>query len=605
MYEAKKLGHILLEEGMISEEQLERAIEEQTKSNNSLGLVLVSLGFITEDVLYHFLAMQFGVRFVDVGIITIPAEVTGIISGETARKYRILPIEKKPGKIVLASINPPDPTVTTNLKYEIQGGQESDVSYVITTEAALNETIEKYYPVANKIDEAMKAMEGSDNLEIEILEEKRQREEEGGDDKVEGADSPIVKYINFIIEDAYNKNASDIHLNLYEKKIVLRFRIDGALVEQTPPPLHFKRALVSRLKLIAGLNIIERRLPQDGRIHYKLSGGKAKNPIAPESTDEPAEEKHIDLRVSTLPSIWGENIVMRLLYSEPANLDLNKLGLSELQMANITKGLEAAFGMVLITGPTGSGKSMTLYSSISKINNPHDNIMTAEDPVEYRLPHLVQVQVNTVANLTFPNILRAFLRQDPDIILVGEIRDNETASIAVKAALTGHLVLSTLHTNDAPSTITRLVDMEIDPIYVGSSVVTVISQKLVRKVCTKCGEPLKEFDYVRAKKWGIPREILEGGKYMEGKGCQACHMTGYKGRCAAFEVMNVNAELRDLIFKKATLNDLKRAVWRQGLITVRESAIELMKKGITTLDEVLHETLQDKPLEEYYGAKKK
>jgi type IV pilus assembly protein PilB len=587
MYEAKKLGQILLEEGMISEEQLEKAIEEQTKSNDSLGSILVKLGYITDDVLYHFLAMQSGVRFVDVGILTLPEDVVSIIKGETARKYKLLPIEKKPGRIVMASTNPPDPSVTSSLKYEITGGQENDVSFVMTTETALNETIEKYYPLANKYDEAMKDIESADNLEIEILEEKKQKDEEGDDGNIEGADSPIVKYVNFIIEDAVNKEASDIHLNLYEKKIVLRFRIDGALVELPPPPLHFKRALVSRLKLIAGMNIIERRLPQDGRIHYKLS-----------------EEKAIDLRVSTLPSIWGENIVMRLLYSETQNLDLLRLGFSDTQMTGLMKGLEAAYGMVLITGPTGSGKSTTLYSAISKINDPHYNIMTAEDPVEYRLPHLVQVQINNVANLTFPNVLRAFLRQDPDIILVGEIRDNETASISVKAALTGHLVLSTLHTNDAPSTITRLIDMEIDPIYVGSSVVTVISQKLVRKVCYNCAKELREFDYVKAKKAGIPAEVLAGGKFMEGEGCTVCHGTGYKGRCAAYEVMPINTAIRDLIFKRGTLNDLKRLVWKQGLVTVRESAIELMKKGITTLDEVIRETLQDKPLEEFYAKKK-
>jgi type IV pilus assembly protein PilB len=587
MYEAKKLGQILLEEGMISEEQLEKAIEEQTKSNDSLGSILVKLGYITDDVLYHFLAMQSGVRFVDVGILTLPEDVVSIIKGETARKYKLLPIEKKPGRIVMASTNPPDPSVTSSLKYEIAGGQKNDVSFVMTTETALNETIEKYYPLANKYDEAMKDIESADNLEIEILEEKKQKDEEGDDGNIEGADSPIVKYVNFIIEDAVNKEASDIHLNLYEKKIVLRFRIDGALVELPPPPLHFKRALVSRLKLIAGMNIIERRLPQDGRIHYKLS-----------------EEKAIDLRVSTLPSIWGENIVMRLLYSETQNLDLLRLGFSDTQMTGLMKGLEAAYGMVLITGPTGSGKSTTLYSAISKINDPHYNIMTAEDPVEYRLPHLVQVQINNVANLTFPNVLRAFLRQDPDIILVGEIRDNETASISVKAALTGHLVLSTLHTNDAPSTITRLIDMEIDPIYVGSSVVTVISQKLVRKVCYNCAKELREFDYVKAKKAGIPAEVLAGGKFMEGEGCTVCHGTGYKGRCAAYEVMPINTAIRDLIFKRGTLNDLKRLVWKQGLVTVRESAIELMKKGITTLDEVIRETLQDKPLEEFYAKKK-
>jgi type IV pilus assembly protein PilB len=581
MNEAKKLGQILLEEGMVTEEQLEKAIAEQAKTSDSLGFALVKLGFITEDVLYHFLAMQFGVKFVDVSVLHIDDEVIKTLTGDVARKYRILPLEKKTGRLIIATANPVDPSLTMNLKYDIPGDME--LNFVVTSQTALNDSIEKYYPIGSSLDETMKEIETSaEGIEIELIEEGRPKEEEGEEGDIEGANSPVVKYVNYIIEDAAAKRASDIHINPYEKKIVMRYRIDGALVEMPPPKVQFKRALTSRLKLMAGLNIIEKRLPQDGRIHFKFG-----------------VDKSIDLRVSTLPSIWGENIVMRLLYSEAANLDLTKLGLSEPQFAAIEKGLDAPYGMVLITGPTGSGKSTTLYSAISRINDPHTNILTAEDPVEYRLPHIIQVQVNNVANLTFPNILRAFLRQDPDIILVGEIRDGETASISVKAALTGHLVLSTLHTNDAPSTITRLIDMGIDPIYVGSSVVTVISQKLVRRVCENCKKQMKEPDFTKAKKAGIPPELLEGGTFFEGEGCPVCHYTGYKGRMAAYEVMPINTGIRDLIFKKGTLNDLKREAWRQGMLTIRESALRIMKEGGTTLEEVISETLQDKPLAQF------
>lgn len=583
MYESKKLGEILLEEGMIDEKQLNAAIDEQMKTNDQLGFVLVRMGFINEDVLYHFLAMQIGVKFVDVSILThIEDEVIKTITGETAKKYNILPIEKNSGRMVFASINPSDPSFQTSLKYEVPGGQETDFAFVVTTPAALKDAIDKFYPTGNVLEDTLQEI--GEGAEIEILQDKMASDDEGEEGDIEGANSPVVKLVNYYIEDAANKKASDIHINFYEKKIVLRYRIDGALVEMTPPPFQYKKAIISRLKLIAGLNIIEKRLPQDGRINYRLSDGKTS----------------IDLRVSTLPSIWGENIVMRLLYSDSSTLDLAKLISDKNQYNAIIKALDTPYGMILITGPTGSGKSTTLYSSISMINKPEVNIMTAEDPVEYRLPHLIQVQVNTAANLTFPNILRSFLRQDPDIILVGEIRDNETASIAVKAALTGHLVLSTLHTNDAPATITRLIDMGIDPIYVGSSVVLVIAQKLVRKICDKCKKPVKEIDYVKAEKNGIPREALEGGNYMFGEGCQVCHMTGYKGRMAAYEIMPIDMHIRDVIFKKGTLNDLKRHVWEKRMITIRESAIEIMKKGLTTLEEVVAETLQDKPLAKYY-----
>ncbi|HRU38269.1 MAG TPA: ATPase, T2SS/T4P/T4SS family [Candidatus Goldiibacteriota bacterium] len=578
--EAKKIGEILIEEGMISEDQLEKAVAEQLKTSEPFGNVLVKMGFITEDVLYHFLALQVGTKFIDVSILHIDEDVIKSVSGETARKYRVIPIEKKPGKIIMATSNPMDPALAGSLRFEVKGEQDAELVFVVTSESSLSAALEKYYPSSQGLDDTIDSIEGSD-FEIQVLEEAKAKDEEGEED-IEGQSSPVVKYVNYLIEDAAQKRTSDIHINFYEKKIVLRYRIDGSLVEMPPPKIQFRKALTSRIKLMAGMNIIEKRLPQDGRIKFRMQNGG-----------------EIDLRVSVMPTIWGENIVMRILNQATQSFDLAELGMLPQQLDALQKGLAAPYGMVLITGPTGSGKTTTVYAAIAKINDPHDNIMTVEDPVEFRLPHIIQIQVNVAANLTFANVLRSFLRQDPDVMLVGEIRDNETASIAIKAALTGHLVLSTLHTNDAPATITRLIDMGIDPIYVGSSVLVAASQRLVRRICANCKEKVKEIDFVKAKKWGIPEKVIEGGTYYEGAGCPACHYTGYKGRMAVYEVLPVNNTIREAIFKKATLNELKRVAWKNGMITMRESAIELMKKGITTLDEVIRETLQDKPLDKY------
>lgn len=579
--EAKKLGEILLEEGMINEDQLEKAVSEQLKTSEAFGFVLVKMGFITEDVLYHFLAMQVGTKFIDVNILHLEDETIKLVEPAVARKYRVIPIEKKPGKIILAASNPLDPALSTNLRYEIKAEAASELSFVVTSDSAMSTVLDKYYPLATGLDQTIDSLEGKD-FEIEILEDKKVKDDEGEDD-IEGTDSPVVKYVNYLIEDAATKRASDIHINPYEKKIVLRYRIDGSLVEMPPPKIQFKKALTSRIKLLAGMNIIDKRNPQDGRIKFRMSNGN-----------------EIDLRAAVIPAVWGENIVMRIINQASQSLALSDLGMSAVQQDALEKGLGAPYGMVLITGPTGCGKTTSVYAAISKINDPHDNIMTVEDPVEYRLPHLIQVQVNPKADLTFGNVLRSFLRQDPDVMLVGEIRDAETASIAIKAALTGHLVLSTLHTNDAPATITRLIDMGIDPIYVGSSVLVTVSQRLVRKICDNCKEKVKELDLIKAKKWGIPASYLEGGTYYEGAGCPACHYTGYKGRVAAYEVLLVNNAIREAIFKKATLNELKRAAWKNGMMTVRESGIELLKQGKTTLDEVIRETLQDKPLDQVW-----
>ncbi len=587
MYEQKKLGEILLEEGMITEEQLETAVAEQQKTSESLGFVLVKLGYITEDVLYHFLAMQVGTRFVDVGIIHIEEEVVNLINADIAKKYHVIPIEKKPDKIIFATSNPLDPALQNNLKFDLTLDKDYDINLVVTTEAALNAAIEKYYQEKSEsLEDALDKIEGEE-LDIEIVEEMKAKEEEEEED-IEGADSPVVKYVNYLIEDAVEKRASDIHINPYEKKIVLRYRIDGALVEMPPPKIQFKKALTSRIKLISGMNIIEKRLPQDGRIRFRLSGGN-----------------QIDLRASSVPCIWGENIVMRVINQEAQSLELKDLGLMPEQQKTIEKSLETPYGMVLFTGPTACGKTTTVYGAMSHINDPHANILTVEDPVEYRLPHIIQIQVNPKADLTFANVLRAFLRQDPDIMLVGEIRDEETASIAVKAALTGHLVLSTLHTNDAPTTITRLVDMGIDPVYVGSSVLVAASQRLVRRVCSHCKEKVRELDYVKAKKWGIPPQILEGGDFYEGAGCPHCHYTGYRGRIAVYEVLPVTTGIREVIFRKGNLNVLKRQAWKEGMVTIREAAIQKLKEGVTTLDEVIRETLQDKPLEEFLKTPQK
>ncbi|HDT15368.1 MAG TPA: type II secretion system protein GspE, partial [Firmicutes bacterium] len=375
MSDAKKLGQILLEEGMITEEQLEAAIEEQTKTSESLGFVLVKMEYITEDVLYHFLAMQIGVKFVDVAMVHIDDELKGLMTAETAKKYKVLPIERKPDKIILATSNPMDPALQMNLKFEIAAEGEYELQFVVTTESALEETIEKIYGQESSLDDAMKEF-GSDNLEIEILEELKS-DEEGEEGDIEGEHSPVVKYVNYLFEDAVLKRASDIHINPYEKKIVLRYRIDGALVEMPPPKIQFKKTLTSRLKLLSGMNIIEKRMPQDGRIRYTRTNGKI-----------------IDLRVSCVPSIWGENIVMRVINQEAVSLELRDLGLFEDQLEILKKGLENPYGMVLITGPTACGKTTTVYGCISYINDPHLNIQTVEDPVEYRLPHIVQVQVN-------------------------------------------------------------------------------------------------------------------------------------------------------------------------------------------------------------------
>ena len=387
-------------------------------------------------------------------------------------------------------------------------------------------------------------------------------------------ETPVIKLCNSIISDAVEKKASDIHIEPFEKHISLRYRIDGSLIEQPSPPVSYKRALISRFKVMAKLDIIEKRRPQDGRIKIKV------------------KDKTIDLRVSTLPVIWGEKVVMRILDQSNLNLDLTKLGFEPDDLQKFEKAINAPYGIILVTGPTGSGKTTTLYSALSTINTPDKNIMTAEDPVEYQLPRINQVQINPEVDLTFANALRSFLRQDPDVIMVGEIRDTETAEIAIKAALTGHLVISTLHTNDAPSTINRLVDMGIEPFYIGSAVILILAQRLVKKICAECKQEFA-YDKELLKSMGITEDEIKKIKFYKGEGCSYCNGTGYKGRIAIYEVMPIDEEIKKAIFSGKDTSEIRKIAIKNGMKTLRHSALLKLKQGLTTPDEVMRVTMGD------------
>jgi type IV pilus assembly protein PilB len=564
---------LLVEEEMVSLVKLQEALDLQKISHKSLGATLVDLGCLSEETLYHFLAIQHGLEFVDISKVQVPPELMRTCPEVVARKLSLFPIARAANHLTLAICNPEDPALL-HLQYELVVESSVEFSFVLASEAAIDALIDRHYgsKVANSSLEAtIKDLDqGSGDEALEVLEDKKLGE--SGDDADEGVDeAPVIRLCNFMIEDAISKQASDIHINVFEKRIVLRYRIDGSLIEFPAPPISYKRALASRLKIMARLDPMERRRTQDGRIRYQFQG------------------RSVELRVSVLPSIWGENIVMRLLDAATRKLDINDMGFTDEQLAIFERSYRNPYGMLLVVGPTGSGKTTTLYAVLSRLNTPTKNIMTVEDPVEYRLPNLVQVQVNPIADLTFANVLRSFLRQDPNIIMVGEIRDGETAGTAIKASLTGHLVLSTLHTNDATATITRLVDMGVDPIYVGTSLLVVCSQKLVRKVCPNCKQPWTP-DAALLAKAKLTEKDLAGGTFFKGAGCEHCHRTGYKGRTAVYEVLQVNSKVRQAIFNRSNLNQLRQVVKDNGMKTMRENAVLRWRQGVTTLEEVLSET---------------
>jgi type IV pilus assembly protein PilB len=565
-----KIGQLLVHNKMITEEQLKKAIELQSKENGRIGSNLIKLGFLSEEELVSFLSKQYGVPAINLSDYVIDSSVTKFIPHEVAQKYHIIPVARVGATLTIAMVDPSNVFAIDDVKF-MTG---YNVEPVVAAESAIKEAIVKHYGQSDAIQTVMDDLTKKEGELVDFIQDTEDDEVDIADLKQAVEEAPVVKLVNLILGEAIMKGASDIHLEPYEKNFRVRYRIDGVLYDIMQPPLKLKAALSSRIKIMSELDIAERRLPQDGRIKLKARG------------------KAIDLRVSTLPTLFGEKIVMRILDKSSLELDLTKLGFEQNAMQDFEEAIRSPFGMVLVTGPTGSGKTTSLYSALSTINAIDVNIMTAEDPVEYNLPGINQVQVKEEIGLTFAAALRSFLRQDPDIIMVGEIRDFETAEIAVKAALTGHLVLSTLHTNDAPSTISRLLNMGIEPFLVSASVLLILAQRLCRKVCQQCKDEEK-VPVPALLKIGFPEEEANSMVTYKGKGCPACNDTGYKGRIALYEVMPVKEDLKELILEGAASTEIKKAAVRLGMKTLRMSGLTKIKDGTTSVEEVLRVTFGD------------
>lgn len=563
---AIRLGQMLLKAGAISPAQLEEALSNQKSTGGTLGANLVKMGILSEQQILEYLGKQLNVGVVDLVEGNLNPDVVSIIPADVAYKFNVVAVEKNGNTLTVAAADPTNIFVLDSIKF-VTG---LNVKPVIAAETAIKEVIDNFYAPAEAAVEAMEDIirdfEGAD---LEILEE----EEEMEDEDLEAAIShaPLVRLVDSIIVDAIRRGASDIHIEPYERAVRVRYRIDGTLIEMSPIPFRLKAAVVSRLKIMSDLDISEKRVPQDGRIKVKTSG------------------KTVDLRVSILPVIFGEKVVMRILDAGALQLDLTKLGYTEAALDNFMFGIRQPYGMVLVTGPTGSGKSTTLYSAISVLNEPHTNIMTAEDPVEYNMAGINQVHVRTEIGLTFAASLRSFLRQDPNIIMVGEIRDLETAEIAIKAALTGHLVLSTLHTNDAASTINRMLDMGVAPFLLASSINVIQAQRLVRRLCSECKKAVK-LSPEQAEMLEIPAEEAGSIEIYEPEGCPACNRTGYKGRLGVYEVLPVSAGIKQMVLEEASNLEIKQKAVNEGMLTLRADAVEKLKAGITSFEEVLRET---------------
>ena len=564
---AEKLGQLLVNSKIITEAQLNKALELQKKEGGRAGSNLIKLGYLTEDSLVDFLSKQYGVPAISLTPQDVDPAIIKFIPYEVANKYQICPISKNGASLKLAMTDPSNVFAIDDVKF--MTGYE--VEPIVASESAIKEVISTYYEQSD-LQGAMKGID-LDNDNLDLIQDKDD-DVDMNDLKSAVDEAPVVKLVNLILSEAITRGASDIHLEPYEKAFRIRYRVDGTLYDIMQPPIRLKAALASRLKIMAELDIAERRLPQDGRIKLKV------------------KDRAVDLRVSTLPTLFGEKIVMRILDKSNLNLDLTKLGFEEKALKDFDKAIHSPFGMVLVTGPTGSGKTTTLYSAMSTINSVDVNIMTAEDPVEYNLLGINQVYVREDIGLTFASALRSFLRQDPDIVMVGEIRDFETAEIAVKAALTGHLVLSTLHTNDAPSTISRLLNMGIEPFLVSASVVLILAQRLCRKICEQCKEEEKVPENILID-IGFAKDEVGTFKILKGKGCQTCGGTGYKGRIALYEVMPVQDELKEMIVKGATATELKKAAIKSGMKSLRMSGLTKIKEGVTTIEEVLKVSFAD------------
>jgi len=595
-----KLGEILVRENLISPQHLREALDYQREHGGRLGFNLVKLGLVSDDMITAVLSRQYGIPSVNLELFQIDAQVLHLIPQEVAQKYSVLPLSRVGASLTLAMVDPTNVFAMDDVKF-MTG---LNVEPVVVAEASIQQAISKYYGTSKEIElSAMGADEvvfdgavaknanggitHADLVSLDTIDFDVDRTEdvEVLEDNEEidlstlsriSEDAPVVRLVNVLLVDALRRGASDIHVEPYEKELRIRFRIDGVLYDVMRPPLKMRDALISRVKIMSKLDISEKRLPQDGRIKIKVKVD--------------ARSRELDFRVSTLPTLFGEKVVLRLLDKENLMLDMTKLGFEPESLVKFQRNISKPYGMVLVTGPTGSGKTNTLYSALQSLNTVQTNIMTAEDPVEFNLMGVNQVQMKEQIGLNFAAALRAFLRQDPNIILVGEIRDFETAEIAIKAALTGHLVLSTLHTNDAPSTISRLMNMGIEPFLVATSVNLIQAQRLIRRICKECKRetPMPPEALMEV---GFSAEDAKALKTYKGKGCSTCNNTGYKGRIGLYEVMEVNDDIRELILIGASSLELRKKAIEDGMITLRESGLHKIRAGLTTHDEVVRETV--------------
>jgi type IV pilus assembly protein PilB len=611
-----KLGELLLKENMVTPQQLQEALSHQKMNGGKLGKAFVSLGYVRDEEITSLLSRQYGVPSINLDHFEVDPSIIKIIPAETTRKYQILPLSRSGATLTIAMADPTNVFAMDDIKF-MTG---YNVEPVVASESSLEEAIEKYYGSTRSLqlkqDLASQVGLGAGGLKLgegPSLKEMMEGPSLSFDDMAsvglsevdldaigdEGADvetvktddeeidlgalaksseaAPVIKLSNVLLIDALKRGASDIHIEPYEKEFRVRFRIDGVLYNVMALPMKLRDPLLSRIKIMAKLDISEKRLPQDGRIKIRL---KVED-----------RSREMDFRVSSLPTLWGEKIVLRLLDKTKLMLDMTKLGFEQASLERFKRAISKPYGIVLVTGPTGSGKTNTLYSAIAQLNKPDTNIMTAEDPVEFNLVGINQVQIKDAIGLNFASALRAFLRQDPNIILVGEIRDYETAEIAVKAALTGHLVLSTLHTNDAPSTVSRLVNMGIEPFLVGTAVNLIQAQRLIRRICNNCKEEVRDVPSKTLIEIGFPPEEVGTFKIYKGRGCPVCNATGYKGRVGLYEVMEISEGIRDLIMVGATAVELKRKALEEGMLTLRMSGLEKIKAGVTSIEEVLRETV--------------
>ncbi len=558
-----KLGDILVREGLITQDQLKKALLDQKSSGMRLGYTLVKLGFIEETEVTKMLARQYRMPAVDLSRFEVDPKILKLLPPDIAIKHTVLPLKREGRTLTIAIADPNNVAAIEDIKFITR----CDVFPVIAGEYTLRNAIDRHYQQSDaQLQNLLRSVEAAEDLEVV---------EESTDDDVKAQDladdAPVVKLINGLLTDAVKRGASDIHIEPFEHEMRVRYRVDGALQEVMKPPIKMRAALTSRVKIMASLNIAERRVPQDGRIKLKMG------------------VRVIDFRVSTLPVLFGEKIVLRILDKGNLTLDLKKFGFEVKAEQELLKAILNPYGMVLVTGPTGSGKTTTLYSALSTINTIEVNIMTAEDPVEYNLMGINQVLVKNDVGMTFAAALKAFLRQDPNIIMVGEIRDMETGSIAIKAALTGHLVLSTLHTNDAPSTVTRMIDMGIEPFNVASAVNLIVAQRLVRRICSGCKT---EHKYTDDELHALSIPLADAAKltFFKGQGCDTCGGTGYKGRQGLYEVMSMTSNLRRLVLKGGSTEELQQQAVKDGMLTLRMDGMLKVKRGITSLEEVVKET---------------